>query len=124
MTLGYIGHCKKYEEDDQMIFYAYSGSDWNSPTNNKDAENAYDGMLFIDKSVLNLQRDKAKRQTEYIDWCINAIINGAAGVLQPCQNAFHRGVPDIDCIANHCLFHIFERVYRDGVFPEREGFIQ
>ncbi|MDR3308103.1 MAG: hypothetical protein LBS58_04310 [Coriobacteriales bacterium] len=66
MSLGYIGNCKKTEEDDRMVFYAYSGSDWNSSTNNKDAENAYDGVLFIDKSVLNLQCDKAKQQTECI----------------------------------------------------------
>ena len=81
MSLGYVGHCKKVSEDDATIFYVYSGADWNNPTQEKADEMAYDGVLAIDKSVLNLRPSKPRIQTEGLHWAFSAIEKGQAVLL-------------------------------------------
>lgn len=124
MSLGYIGYCKKVLEDDTVVFYTYSGADWNNPNRDCNAEMAYDGELSINKNIFEQARTKSKQQTEYIGWAYSAIESGDAIVVRPCKNAFTRGSIKIDYIAHCCFLNIFERVYHDGVFPEKEGFIQ
>ena len=125
MSLGYIGYCKKACEDENAVVYAYSGADWNSPNCDRAAEKAYDGELYVSKSVLGWTRTKSKQQTEFIDWTYKAIEEGDAGVLRPCKNAFLRNNSyKIDYIAHLLLHNIFKRIYHEGVFPENEAFIQ
>jgi len=124
MSLGYIGYCRKSLEDENIVYYEYSGADWNNPDNDLESEMAYDGEICISKNILEQTRTKAKQQTEYINWTYNAIENGDANIILPCKNAFTRGTDKIDYIARHCLLKIFKRAYHDGVFPEKEAFIQ
>lgn len=112
MSLGYIGYCRKVDEDEQAVLYVYSGGDWNNPNNDKVAEKAYDGELFISKTALSHKNPHT------------AIDTGEADVMRPCKNACIRGAIRIDYIVYRCLLHIFERVRDDGVFPESEAFIQ
>ena len=121
MSLGYIGYCKKIDEDSDAVMYAYSGVNLNDPNSDLDAEKAYDGELFIlKKSILELPRTKHKQLTEYIDWTSDAIESGVAIVLQPCKNAFIRSPYNpsgIDYIAYRCLHKIFKRFYQENTFP-------
>jgi len=124
MSLGYIGYCKKLDEDDSHVLYAYSGSNWNNPQNDRDAEMAYDGEILISKNVLARERTKSKQLSEYITWTYEAIENGEVDISRQCKNAFFRGNRVVDYIALHCLLNIFKKVYSDFAFPEKAAFIQ
>ena len=124
MSLGYIGHCKKEIEDDEYILYSYSGSDWNSPQNDRDAEKAYDGELLINKSIMNWQRTKSKKLNEYIDWTTIAIDKELISVTKMCKNAFFRDSQKMDYIAYRLLLQIVKYVYHENSFPEKTWFIQ
>jgi hypothetical protein len=125
MSLGYIGYCKKIEEDEQAVVYAYSGADINDENRGFDADKAYDGVLWIDKSILSWPRDKTKKQKESVPWTFEAIEEGVACVLRPCKNSFFRGSnKNTDYIAYRCFDKIFQRIFHGEAFPETERFIQ
>ena len=103
MSLGFTGHCKRiFElEDDLTSFYAYYGADWNNEFRDKASDIRLDGVIAIDKSVLQWKPAKPRVQTEYIGWADTAIKNGKAIVITECRNAFTRGNLPIEYIALH-----------------------
>jgi len=121
MSLGFVGHCKKKSEDENGVFYAYSGANWNIPRD-RNADEAYDGEFFISKSVLAWERNKTK-QYEHIEWVSKSIKTGNTVIVKPCKNSFKR-IGSIDYIAYCCLLKVFKHIYNDGIFPEKECFIQ
>jgi len=118
MSLGYIGYCKKETEDNTAVIYTYSGADWNNRQRDRSADMAYDGELFISKNILNYTKGETKNS-----WIFAALKNGDV-VINPCKNAVFRFKENIDYIALRCLYSISKHVYSDGVFPEKEAFIQ
>ena len=112
MSLGYIGYCRKDIEDDQAVIYKYSGSDWNNRENDNAAEEAYDGEIFIYKSVIG--------QTSVID----VIDSGEVKIMRPCQNATYRGSIMVDYIAYRIIYNLLQRVLNEGFFPDTDAFIQ
>jgi hypothetical protein len=120
MSLGYIGYCKKTEEDEDIVIYAYSGSDWNNPDNDSDSERAYDGKILIVKFGKPPEKPE---QTEFISMVSETFKQGGIEI-QPCKNAFFRFGREIDYIAYSCLLKIFIYFCKNGVFPEKEAFIQ
>jgi len=123
VSLGYIGHCKKDSEDESAVYYTYSGADWNDKSQDRAAENAYDGAFAIDKSVLQWEPSKPRKQTEFLQWAYSAIDNVQAVVIVECKNSFRRG-RDIDYIALRLLCNIFEHLHKTGTLPEKMSFIQ
>ena len=118
MSLGYIGHCKICLEDDATVYYAYSGRDWNNKAQDETYEDAYDGALAIEKSVLFWNPSKPRKQSESSDWAYSAIENNQAVVLTECKNAFYRG-QNIDYIAFILIRKIFDYLYQEGRFPDK-----
>jgi len=112
MSLGYIGYCQKDGEDDQAVIYKYSGSDWNNPKNDYNADKAYDGEIFIYKSVIG--------QT-----CLeDAVESGKIVIIRPCKNATYRGSIKIDYIAYRIICNLLQHVNNNKYFPETDAFIQ
>ena len=120
MSLGYFGYCKKILEDDIAVYYAYSGVNLNDPDCDLSAKRAYDGAFAVDKSIMNWIPAKPN-QTGPIYWAHAAIENGQAVVITECKNAF-KFSKDIDYIAEHLLFCIFEHLHETGTLPESETF--
>ena len=110
MSLGYIGYCRKKQEDEKFAVYEYSGANWNSSNYDKEAERAYDGEFCIKKAML------LNPVTEALE---------AVEVTRLCKNSFIRfkAIP-IDYIVLMCLRHITNHVKNTGEFPEKESFIQ
>jgi hypothetical protein len=122
MSLGYIGYCKKASEDENTFFYAYSGANWNDKSHDKVDETAFDGVLAIDKSVLQWKPSKLKKHAEHLEWVRAALKNGQAAVASECSNAFY--LFGIDYIALHLFYGIFKHLYETGEFPNSKTFIQ
>ena len=121
MSLGFIGYCRKSIEYPDAVIYEYSGSNWNLQTNDSKAEMAYDGVIYIDKNVLGYPKSS---ETGYINWLSTAIDDNCVYLMYECKNAFIRQSIPFDYIAYRCLHKIFKKLYCEGVFPEKECFIQ
>lgn len=52
MSLGFEGYARYKEENDECLIYEYSGANWNVPYEKKSCL-LYDGVISIDKNVLN-----------------------------------------------------------------------
>ena len=77
MSLGYSGRCKKVNEDDTAVYYAYSGIDLNNPTHDKAFEKVYDGSFVVDKSITGNER-------------IDALLaDGRLVIINHCKNEWH-----------------------------------
>jgi len=125
MSLGYIGCCKKYIEDENQVYYLYSGSNWNNPDNKKEAEKAYDGIFYIMKNPVKQMITLPIIQISYIDIAFQAIKNGSALIEKECKNAFRRySKIDIDYIGFTLIKCVFKQYLRDGIYPESDAFIQ
>ena len=120
MSLGYIGYCKKTIEYPDAVVYNYSGGNWNVKTNVSESETAYDGVIYIDKAVLDYPKNK---ETKY-GWLLTALEADHVHIMYECKNAFIRGLIPIDYIAFRCLLKIFDKLYCEGVFIENGCFIQ
>ena len=119
MSLGYIGYCKKISEDDLTVCYAYSGSNWNLPTNDSSAELAYDGDFAIDKSILQWKPAKPRVQTEYIHWTHTAIENRLAVIITECKNAFYRHGMNFDYIVLNFFIRYLIPYTKPANFPKK-----
>jgi len=122
LSLGYIGYCKKIDEDNEYVLYVYSGSNWNNPDNDNDAEMGYDGEFIIKKE--SICRERINKQTDFITWTYDAIKNGDVEVERPCKNAFYLSTFQFEYIALHCLLHIYKHFYKECVYPNKTAFIQ
>jgi hypothetical protein len=112
MSLGYIGICQKYSEDDTAVIYTYSGENWNDGGQSKHGDRyLQDGIIFIDKAKLTH------------DWK-QILLDKSIYLDRECKNAFHRNNIAIDYIAWRLLCKIFKILQTEGYFPEHEAFIQ
>ena len=96
MSLGYSGRCKKVDEDDTAVYYAYSGIDLNNPTHDKAFEKVYDGSFAVDKSITGNERIDALLADERL-----VIINH-------CKNEWHTATT-----AGYILLHLVLAILKD-----------
>ena len=47
MSIGYHGFAKLFSEDDNFVYYAYSGANFNDKTRDEEANYYYDGRFQI-----------------------------------------------------------------------------
>jgi hypothetical protein len=111
MSLGYIGYGRYKEENEGNLLFEYSGENWNVPHNEGDRF-LYDGLISIDKSILNEE-----------NWG-KAIEEGRIQVIRECKNAFYRWEMKFDYLALRIIIHIFNEYKEKGEVPEEVCFIQ
>ncbi|MEG0671920.1 hypothetical protein [Clostridium sp.] len=120
MSLGYCGIAKIYDQDEDNIYYLYSGENWNEPTSSKDDRYLYDGLIRINKAAF-----KDGKGTDYICYMSNGIKAGKIEVMIECKNAFIRYKNfNFDYIAHRIILRIFEKFQESRAYPEEVGFIQ
>jgi len=131
MSIGYHGFAKLISEDDDFVYYAYSGANFNDKTRDQEADHYYDGRFRINKEIL--QRIEMLPDTDYpyYSWTDIAVDEGYFIIDRECQNAFHNSLGreyPFDYILLRLLYNIFEDIYKlnDEIkeFPEKVVFIQ
>ena len=112
MSLGYIGICQKYSEDDTAVIYTYSGENWNDGGQSKHGDRyLQDGIIFIDKAKLTH------------DWK-QILLDKSIYLDRKCKNAFYKNGIPFDYLAWRLLRKILDYFYTKNSFPDQEMFIQ
>ena len=141
MSLGYTGYCKLFQLDDTYAVYRYSGENWNDKGKSKSGDSLkIDGIFTIKLTSLEepeihekmkkmpsgRKKRIVKRITHTVGIC-EKYIDGEIIINQNCKNAFVRGSCqeiDMDYIALHLLYNIYEEYQKNGELPESMSFIQ
>lgn len=141
MSLGYSGYCKLYRMDDTYAVYRYSGENWNDEGKGQSGDSLLlDGIFTI--KIASLEEPEihekmkkmpsgrkkriVKRITHTVGIC-EKYVDGENAINRKCKNAFVRGTcqeVEIDYIALHLLYNIYEDYQRNGKLPECMSFIQ
>lgn len=111
MSLGFEGYARYKEESDGYLIYEYSGANWNL-ANQKKSYLLYDGLISIEKNVLN-EKDLG-----------NAVDEGRIKIIKECTNVFYRYGMKFDYLAIHIIHNIFTDYKKAGKVPQEVLFIQ
>lgn len=112
MSFGYEGICRKQLEDEVMVVYSYTGENWNDEGKSRSGDDQLqDGMFSIMKRTVS----------DSIEECLAA---GHIVIDRECKNAFRKGQQTSDYIALMLLRKVILFYEKNGVYPEREAFVQ
>ena len=138
MSLGYIGFCRKIDEDIFSAVYEYSGENWNDRRSTHGDARLFDGVFVIDKCCLEEPAlvPSTFRAASGAEWDITGralhspkinkhIVEGNIKILRECKNAFRRNDRETtDYIAGKLLHTIFIQYQKEGKMPDTAAFIR
>ncbi|MGJ0909425.1 hypothetical protein [Clostridium botulinum] len=106
MNLGFEGYARYKEESDGCLIYEYSGANWNLP-NQKKSCLLYDGLISIEKNVLN-EKDLG-----------NAVDEDRIKIIKECTNVFYRYGMKFDYLATHIIHNISIDYKKQVRYPKK-----